>query len=241
MGEVLEMRRRRNAGRGARLLALAGSVAALALAGCASSAPPAKRTAPGTAAAASAAAPAARPPIPDAAPVEITSIELAEGAPGVRVDLVASGPVVWTSYRDTDGALVVELPNTVPSAGVTTARPAADLVASVEVTHEASAQRPLTRVTVRGREEVEYNLTGEGNRLRLALVPMAADAVAAVAAEAAVAAAPPPAEPAPAAAAPAAEPVAPIVEAPTGQAAPPEAAPMAAAPAPLALGTPDQP
>ncbi|HZI63805.1 MAG TPA: type IV pilus secretin PilQ [Thermoanaerobaculia bacterium] len=232
------MRRRRNAGRGARLLALAGSVAALALAGCASSAPPAKRTAPGTAAAASAAAPAARPPIPDAAPVEITSIELAEGAPGVRVDLVASGPVVWTSYRDTDGALVVELPNTVPSAGVTTARPAAGLVASVEVAHEASAQRPLTRVTVRGREEFEYNLTGEGNRLHLALVPMAADAVAA---ETVVAAAPPPAEPAPAAAAPAAEPVAPIAEAPAEQPAAPAAAPMAAAPAPLALGTPDQP
>ncbi len=236
MGEVLEMRRRRNSGREGKLLAIVGSIGttvALALAGCASSSAPAQKTAPDTADSAAAPAPASSAPSApsmEAAPVEITAIELAEGAPGMRVDLVASGPVVWTSYRDTDGALVVELPNTVPGAGVTHTRPEAGLVASVEVQHDAAAQRPLTRVTVRGREEFEYSLTSEENRLRLALAPMGGAAAA-------------PAEPAAETVAPS-EPMAPAAapapEAPP--AAPVEAAPVPAAPlAPMASGTPDRP
>ena len=40
-------------------------------------------------------------------PVQLTSVVLREGAPGVRLDLKADGPLVWTSYRDSGGGLVV--------------------------------------------------------------------------------------------------------------------------------------
>ena len=37
------------------------------------------------------------------APVEIRSLDLREGAPEIFVDLDASAPLVWTSFRNADG------------------------------------------------------------------------------------------------------------------------------------------
>lgn len=64
-------------------------------------------------------------------PLEIRSIDLREGAPGLFLDVMATGPVVWTSFRDADGRLIVELPNTEPAQGVTGLSPAKGLVAAV--------------------------------------------------------------------------------------------------------------
>src|SRR5690349_23330551 len=49
------------------------------------------------------------------AATEIRSVDLREGAPEVYVDLEASAPLVWTSYRNADGRVIVELPNAVPA------------------------------------------------------------------------------------------------------------------------------
>ena len=62
-------------------------------------------------------------PVPPAAapaslPATISRLAVVEGAPGSRIELMADSALVWTTYRDADGALVVELPNTRPSAGV---------------------------------------------------------------------------------------------------------------------------
>src|SRR5688500_11781916 len=54
---------------------------------------------------------APRAAAPAAAPTQITSLELRETAPGVRLEVKASAPLVWTQYRDSDGRLVLELPN----------------------------------------------------------------------------------------------------------------------------------
>ena len=46
-------------------------------------------------------------------PAKVTDIEVREAAPGAVIELTADQPLVWTSYRDADGNVVVELPNTV--------------------------------------------------------------------------------------------------------------------------------
>ncbi len=106
-------------------------------------------------------------------PIAIQSIDLAEGAPGMRVDLSASGPLVWTSYRTDDGKLVVELPNSQPGAGVPSSLPGSGLVASIAVDSDSNAARPLTRLTVATTGEVEHSLVADGNLLRLELNPVA--------------------------------------------------------------------
>src|SRR5689334_6132571 len=97
---------------GQRQIALAVIVAWALAVGCSSSkparvveaAPP--RPAPAAAAASDRAS----------SPTEIRSLELREGAPEVYVDLEASAPLVWTSFRNSQGDVVLELPNTVPGA-----------------------------------------------------------------------------------------------------------------------------
>jgi len=164
-----------------------------------------------------------------ASPVEITAIDLREGAPGLRLDVTATGSLVWTSYRDSDGGLVVELPNAVPSATLAGLKPAEGLVASVDVQREQNADRPLTRLTIRGREQFEYNLSSDDKVLQLRLLPSAAATQVAQAP-----AAPPEASSAPA-------PVPPVPAA-TPAPAPPVAAPKPAPAAALAsAGTPDNP
>jgi type IV pilus secretin PilQ/predicted competence protein len=151
------------------------------------------------------------------APVRLTSILLREGAPGVRLDVQADGPLVWTSYRDSDGGLVVELHDTTPAEGVMDLAPSEGLLASLVVQEDRSGDRPLTRLAIRGRDEFEYNLASEDRVLELRLVPTAASTQEVARTEPVVAEQPLPLD----------EPVAPAVS-----------ARAAAAPA---AGTPDQP
>ena len=112
---------------------------------------------------------------------EITALNLREGAPGVLIDVTANGPLVWTSYRDADGGLVVELPNSLPAASVQDLSPESGTVATLGVRADTSGDRPLTRITVRGREEFEYSLSSEDHTLQLRLTPVSTSAAAAVA------------------------------------------------------------
>lgn len=106
-------------------------------------------------------------------PAEIQMLELtAEGA-GVALELSADRPLVWTSFRDSSGDLVIELPNSMPSASVGDLRPPQGLVASVDVELLDDADRPLTRLVVRTREASEHSLAGEDDSLKLQLLPVA--------------------------------------------------------------------
>ena len=104
-------------------------------------------------------------------PVEIQTVELREGAPGIEMDVTASGAMVWTSYRNADGDLVVELPNSAPSASLNTLTEAAGLVAKVMVEEDTTGTRPITRLTISTRSDAEHALAADGNVLRLSLVP----------------------------------------------------------------------
>ena len=69
------------------------------------------------------AAPTAKPPAQPVAPapadgaeaapepVQVTGVEVREGAPETTVEITATDPLVWTSFRDATGSVVVELPN----------------------------------------------------------------------------------------------------------------------------------
>src|SRR5579862_137957 len=175
-----------------------------------------------------------------AAPVtEIRALELREGAPEVFVDLEASAPLVWTSFRNPEGKVVVELPNAVPSPRVQDVNPDDGLVSSVKVQRETEGSRPMTRLTISTRHEVEHSVTADGLHLQIRLLPLEnqARAVAKEPAKPKLAfepvPAPTPSSPPAAQASPA--PPAATPTAPAGQ--------QAAAPAtaPTLPGTPDQP
>lgn len=104
--------------------------------------------------------------------LRIEALELNEAASHADLEVVASSPLVWTSFWDSQGRLVVELPNSEPDPSVTTLRPGSGLVASVEVALEQGTWQPITRLTVQTRRDVEHSLVAEGNRLRLRLTPV---------------------------------------------------------------------
>jgi type IV pilus assembly protein PilQ len=204
--------------------AMLGASAVALLLGCASGAksPPAPAEASATTA--------------PATPVQITSLQMREAAPGVRLELQATAPLVWTQYRDSEGRLVLELPNSTTAPAVADLGPQGSLVQSVTVRQVESGDRPLTRLVIATNGETEHELSANGNALQLTIVPSGAETAMATAAEpvapvaseevAGQAAATPPAPiapPAPAAQQAAAP--APVATQPTGTAQAPYVAP----------------
>ena len=165
MGDVV-IRRQSDAWR--RLIASVALLAVAAGAGCTSSKP--ARVVEATPAAASAAPAEAKTSAP--APAEIRSLDLREGAPEVYIDLEASAPLVWTSFRNADGKVVVELPNAVPKAGSAGLSPGGwpGRLPQGRERHEGS--RPMTRLVIATRHEAEHSVTAEGNNLRVQLMPV---------------------------------------------------------------------
>jgi type IV pilus assembly protein PilQ len=162
-------------------------------------------------------------------PIQIRSLEIREGAPEVYVDLKASAAPVWTSYRNAQGQVVIELPNTVPSAAVADLAPGDGLVSSLKVQRETDGNRPLTRLVVETRQEVEHTVTADNLELHVRLSPVEGEKHAALAPAPAPAPAKVEQEPAP-------PPPPPVPTAPAS-AETPAPPPVSAAPA----GTPDQP
>lgn len=176
MGDVVQ-RRRHTAGGGMRdararrrpVASVAILTVALAL-GCASSKPmrvaeaaPEPATTKGGGAAASPA-------------IEVRSLELREGAPEVFLDLQASAPLIWTSYRNADGRIVLELPNAVPVAALSDRVWDDGLISKVEIERGTEGSRPLTRLLVETRQDVEHAVSADGPRLELKLLPVEEEA-----------------------------------------------------------------
>jgi len=153
-------------------LLIASTALATALAiGCASSTskpakvvetPPARQDAPADAT-------NDRKPV---APAEIRSLDLREGAPEVFLDVEASAPLVWTSFRNAQGQVVVELPNSVPGAQLADLAPKEGLISSLKIERQSDGSRPLTRIVVTTRQEVEHSITADGLKLRVQLNPV---------------------------------------------------------------------
>ena len=105
-------------------------------------------------------------------PAEIRSVDLVATAGTESVELMADRPLVWTSFRDAEGDLVIELPNSRPSESVRSLDPASGLIAAIDVELVDDATRPLTRLVVKTREPSEHSLAGEGELLRIQLTPV---------------------------------------------------------------------
>lgn len=143
-----------------------GMAVLLLLAGCGSSGKrPASRAPSGESSAGVSATQVRRP-------AEIRSMELSPEGSGASLELVADRPLVWTSFRDASGDLVIELPNSVPGAEISALDRKEGLVASVDVELLDDADRPLTRLVIRTREASEHSLGGDDETLRLELSPV---------------------------------------------------------------------
>lgn len=138
-----------------------GIAAAMAVAACAWGSVSARAMADGAAQAVPAAA-------------EISRLEVIETAPGARVELEADRPVVWTTFRNAEGHLVLELPDAEPAATLTDQSFESGLVAAVRVSAGHTGARPTARVVVETREDAEHRLDATANGVRIELVPTAA-------------------------------------------------------------------
>lgn len=105
-------------------------------------------------------------------PASIDRLTVSDDGQKASISLSADRPLVWTSFRNPDGDLVVELPNSVAAASVTGAVDEGGLVSAIEVERMDDAERPLTRFVVRTSAGAEHSLTGDGNMLRLELLPI---------------------------------------------------------------------
>lgn len=127
-------------------------------------------TACGSAAPASPAYPAAES-VAEAGPAEIQAVELRAGEAGTYLEIGADAPLMWTSFRDPEGRLVIELPNTVAAGSIADLYPDAGLVSAVRVESPERDGGPLTRLLVATRRSVEHSVSGEGQRLEIELIP----------------------------------------------------------------------
>jgi len=109
---------------------------------------------------------------PASAPAEIRSLDLREGAPEAFVDLEASSPLVWTSFRNAEGRVIIELPNAVPAARLADLSPEDGLVSSLAIQKSNEGSRPMTRLVIGTRQEVEHSVTADGTKLRIQLMPL---------------------------------------------------------------------
>jgi type IV pilus assembly protein PilQ len=118
-------------------------------------------------------------PEPDAEPVaaaeaplphEIRAVRLSPADEGYRLEVAATGPLTWTSYRDENGDLVVELPNTYPGVGVAELELREGMVESASVLHERDAERDLTKLLIRTAVASEHSVATEGEMLTIGLV-----------------------------------------------------------------------
>ncbi|MEM1176859.1 MAG: type IV pilus secretin PilQ [Acidobacteriota bacterium] len=109
--------------------------------------------------------------VAERSPAQIEKLDLNDDGTSASLELQADRPLVWTSFRNPEGDLVVELPNSVPADSVADMT-RSGLVTSVSIEKLDDAERPLTRLVVRTSEPSEHSLSGEGDRLRLALLPI---------------------------------------------------------------------
>ena len=167
MGDVVK---RRQNDRWQRLCASATILALAAGIGCTSSKP--ARVVEAASASRGAAAAPAGPAGNTAAVAEIRTLDLREGAPEVFVDLESSAPLVWTSFRNAEGKVVVELPNSAASEGLADLSPEDGLVSALQVERNPEGSRAMTRLVIATRQEVEHSISADGNRLQIRLLPV---------------------------------------------------------------------
>jgi len=104
--------------------------------------------------------------------VEIQSLDIREGVPGTTLDVVTNGAPVWTTYRSSEGHLVLELSNSVPSETVTDLALDEGLLDQIQVEVIENSGQPQTRLVITTRAEAEHAVIAEGTHLRVDFTPV---------------------------------------------------------------------
>jgi len=91
------------------------------------------------------------------------------------LEIVGDGPLVWTSYRDGRGRLIVELPNSKPTQAVLALDLFDDLVRSAVLNVVATGRRPMSRLVVDTLSDVSHAVVPNGEGLVIELTPVASD------------------------------------------------------------------
>jgi type IV pilus assembly protein PilQ len=147
---------------------IGAALAILLTAGC-SSAPPASSPALGRQE-----APAAPRAASGPAPLQVQAVALHDGENGVQLEVRTSGPLAWSSYRDADDDLVIELPNSVPADELAGLDLQQGIVKSAHIQQvEEASGRPLTRLVLHTAQPAEHSMTADGDRLLVDLTPIA--------------------------------------------------------------------
>ena len=111
-------------------------------------------------------------PLASARPAEtvtIDAIEIAQSDAAARIDIRTSEALVWTTYRDEDAQLVVELPNSEPGGAVTDLEAGSGLVEAVRVSRDSVGNRPLTRLRIKTRSQAEHSVSAAAGGLEVEL------------------------------------------------------------------------
>jgi type IV pilus assembly protein PilQ len=142
----------------------AAFVAAL-LAGCSAAGPPGRALDTETVESAAIAAAAA-------AGAAITAVEVVDEDGGARILITGSSPLTWTSFRNGDGDLVIELPNASAGADLRGLELQEGLVKSARIDEEGEDGRLLTRLVVKTTAETEHSVVIDGSTLVVELDPV---------------------------------------------------------------------
>lgn len=112
-------------------------------------------------------------PVGDAdMPVRVRAVELRTESTDTVLDVVADGPLVWTSFRDPEGRLVIDLPNAVPADELTGLLPSSGMVSAVDVVDTLQGDASQTRLVIATRSAVEHAVVGGGDSLQIRLTPI---------------------------------------------------------------------
>ena len=114
--------------------------------------------------------PATAAPSPSTA--QIQGLEVHEDDFGAKVEVATDGTPIWTTYRDSDGNLVVEMASSLPADSVASLTRESGLLEEVEVQVERDSKPPLTRLVIRTRSDAEHSVIAEGPNLRIMLSPV---------------------------------------------------------------------
>ncbi len=95
----------------------------------------------------------------------------------MQLEVSTSGELVWTSYRDASGNLIVELPNSRPTPRLADLSLAQGMVESARLQVRDETDGPLTQLVVRTTTEAEHFVAADGSRLVVDLTPVRHDSL----------------------------------------------------------------
>ncbi len=101
--------------------------------------------------------------------ITLLALNVSQGDVEATLDIEASRELVWRQYRDSQGDLIVELPNVSVGGDVSDFADPDGLLSRVDLTTSREGDRPLTQLRVVTHSAAEHELRVEGTKLIVSL------------------------------------------------------------------------